>query len=103
MRLLIAPIALSVNLLLGVVLLAPIAFASDSMARERVKTGILLSGGFYRIYEVACSEGNSASVASLKGGRRWCSSHEGELNCVGRVQEAAEMACNASLLPSGGE
>jgi len=67
--------------------------ASEATIMDNVKTGILPNGGFYRIYEVACQDQATASVASMQRGRRWCTTYEGELTCVSRASDAAHIAC----------
>jgi hypothetical protein len=95
MRVLFAPMALTMALLLTMGLIGSLAHGSDTSSRKNVKTGILPSGGFYRIYEVACNDDSSASVASIDGNRRWCILHEEELSCFSRAREASNMACTA--------
>jgi hypothetical protein len=95
MRIPIAPMVLTSALFLTMGLIGSLAHGSDTLSRKNVKTGILPSGGFYRIYEVACNDDSSASVASIDGNRRWCVLNEEELNCFARAREASNMACTA--------
>lgn len=85
-----------VALCLGV---APV-YGSENIALDKVKTGILPSGGFYSLYEGTCSDRNVISVASLDRMRRWCINASGELACVRESQEAVQMACSRSGLAS---
>ena len=64
--------------------------------QDKVKTGILPSGGFYSLYEGTCQDRNVVSVASLDGMRRWCINASGDLACVRDSREAVEMACARS-------
>lgn len=100
MRALVAPTVVTVGLLVTLGLMGSLAHGSESLAREKVKTGILPSGGFYQIYQVACSDQKSTSLASLDGGRRWCTSDDGNLSCFSRVQEAHDRACSTLKLAS---
>ena len=70
-----------------------IAHASDTFDTEKIKTGILPSGGFYSLYEVACDDQVTAAIASLNGKRSWCTSLNGELSCFSRRNEASNRAC----------
>jgi hypothetical protein len=76
------------------------AYAADGITLDRVKTGILPSGGFYSLYEGACADRNVVSVASLDRMRRWCINASGELACVREPQEAVQMACARNGLAS---
>ena len=80
-------------LVISMALLGGVAHASESVDTEKVKTGILPSGGFYSLYEVGCDDQFTATIASLNRNRRWCSSHNGELSCFSRRQEASTRAC----------
>ena len=74
-------------------LMPSLASASSQFPKEKVKTGIHPSGGFYGIYEIECSEGVVANIASVQGNGRWCLNHEGELACFRRSRDASETAC----------
>jgi len=69
------------------------AHASDPSSLEKLKTGILPSGGFYSMYAVDCPDQSTGAVASLDDRRRWCTFNSGELNCFSRKQEASYSAC----------
>jgi hypothetical protein len=71
------------------------ASATDTLNREVVKTGILPSGGFYSIYEVACRDNSQANIVSLAERSRWCAGSEGELVCFKRSQLASKAACGS--------
>lgn len=73
------------------------AMASSSLEIERVKTGILPEGGFYSVYEVACSADETSRIARLRDTGRWCVNAAGELDCFRRSAEASQAACE---LPS---
>ena len=79
-------------------LLGAFAQASAVYDTEKVKTGILPSGGFYVIYQVDCTEQFTAEIASLKGKRRWCTSYDGEMSCFQRKQDASHKACLTGAL-----
>lgn len=85
------------------VLFGAFAHASDTFDTEKVKTGILPSGGFYSMYAVDCPDQSAAAIASLKGKRRWCSLHEGEMNCFSRKQEASYRACMSGAVATAGD
>jgi hypothetical protein len=74
-------------------LLGGVAHASETFDTEKVKTGILPSGGFYSLYAVDCDDQFTAANASLNRKRRWCTSFNGELSCFSRRQEASARAC----------
>jgi hypothetical protein len=76
------------------------AVAAESIALDKVKTGILPSGGFYTLYEGTCPDKNVVSVASMERMRRWCINASGELACVRGSQEAVERACARTGLAS---
>jgi hypothetical protein len=69
--------------------------ANDALHRHAVKTGILPSGGFFRIYEVACPDNRQANIVSLGERSRWCTGTEGALVCFKRSRLASEAACGA--------
>ena len=64
---------------------------------ERVKTGILPDGGFYSLYQVACSAQETTRIARLRDSGRWCVNAAGELDCFRRSAQASQAACE---LPS---
>lgn len=74
-------------------LAAAVAQASVIMPLEKVKTGILPSGGLYRIYKVTCHDESSASVVSTQKRGRWCVEYDGQLSCFREAQEASKVAC----------
>ena len=67
--------------------------SSDHFDTTKVKTGILPAGGFYSVYQVECREDVTAAIASLNGKRRWCSLHDGAMNCFSSRQRASLSAC----------
>ena len=88
------------SLILALCLGMSSAYAADNIALDKVKTGILPSGGFYSLYEGACHDQNAVSVASLDRMRRWCINASGDLACFRDRQEAAHLACAGTDLAS---
>lgn len=80
-----------------------VAQASDNYAVERVKTGILPSGGFYRMYTVDCPDQFTGAVASLNDQRRWCTLNNGEMDCFTRRQDASYSACSSGAVAATNE
>ena len=74
--------------------------ASSAYGTDKVKTGILPSGGFYSLYEVDCPDKFTAAVASLKGNRRWCASSDGVMSCFSSKQDASLKACGSRAVAS---
>lgn len=77
-------------------LFAVAAGATEQLAIQKTKTGILPTGGFYGLYEVSCRDERTASIGALS--RRagpWCVERQGSLQCFARPQEAALTACNS--------
>ena len=87
-------------LVASLVFLGAFAHASSAYDMDKVKTGILPSGGFYSLYEVDCPDQFTAAVASLRGKRRWCTSTDGEMSCFSRKQDASLKACGARAMAS---
>jgi hypothetical protein len=82
------------------------SFASDTnegTQLEKVKKGILPSGGYYSLYEVACNDGSTTTIANKHSQRRWCANNDGQLNCYRRSQEASTMACSDLSLADRGQ
>ena len=73
-------------------------YASEGESIQKVKTGILPTGGFFSIYEVACPQDTTASIASTDRRQRWCVEADGQLRCFGAVSEATQHACSGVLL-----
>ena len=67
--------------------------SSDHFDTTKVKTGILPAGGFYSVYQVECREDVTAAIANVNGKRRWCSLHDGAMNCFSSRQRASLSAC----------
>ena len=88
MRIFVAPV------LLASALYGAGTHAASNMPIEKVKTGILPSGGLYSIYDVTCHDQRSVNVASIAEQGQWCINYEGELNCFKRSQEASHQACS---------
>lgn len=86
------------SLITALCLVASSAYAANDVALDKVKTGILPSGGFYSLYEATCPDQHVVSVASLDRMRRWCINASGELDCVRDSQQAVQMACGRSGL-----
>jgi hypothetical protein len=76
--------------------------ATDGPQLDKVKKGILPSGGFYSLYEVACNDGLTTTIVSTHGRSRWCTNQDGELSCFRRPQEASNMACSGTSLADRG-
>jgi len=82
------------------------SFATDANQGpqlEKVKKGILPSGGFYSLYEVACNDGSTTTIVNTHSQRRWCTNDDGQLNCFRRSQEASNMACSDISLADRGQ
>ncbi len=60
---------------------------------EKLKTGILPSGGFYTVYAVACDDESTSHIVSSNRKTRWCTQSGEQLNCHRRLQAASLMAC----------
>ena len=73
-------------------LLATPTLAAERASLEKVKTGILPSGGFYRIYEVACRDQRLSSVATIRR-EQWCTLDAGNLQCFRDADDAIASAC----------
>jgi len=80
------------------ILLAGTVHASDTAQINKVKTGILPTGGFFSIYEAACPQDASVSIASTDRRQRWCVQSDGQLRCFGAASEATRYACSGVLL-----
>lgn len=87
----------------SMVLFGAFAHASDTFDTERVKTGILPTGGFYSIYAVDCPDKFTAAIASLRDKRRWCSLNNGEMNCFPKKQEASYSACMSGAVAAAND
>jgi hypothetical protein len=81
------------SLLFAASLVGTTAVAENTVSPHVLKTGILPAGGFYRIYQVHCSDDTVANIASLRGKTDWCVNDGGELTCFDESQRAAEKAC----------
>ena len=92
MRVLLTPLVLTFFLA------AAVAQAAGAIPLEKVKTGILPSGGLYRIYKVTCHDQSSASVVSTQRRGRWCVDYDGQLSCFRESQEASKVACSSTGL-----
>lgn len=68
--------------------------ATDAASMEKVRSGVLLGGGFYNIYAVECADQSSSSVVRLQRGSRWCTSVGGQLDCFRQSAQAVEQACD---------
>lgn len=91
---------INVCLVVSMALASAVAHSEETFQAEKVKTGILPSGGFYKVYSVACSEDRTAAIASVNRNKRWCMSYEGQMNCFSRVQEASARACMSDTVAS---
>ncbi len=80
------------------ILLTGAAHASDTGSINKVKTGILPTGGFFSIYEAACPQDAAVSIASTDRRQRWCVQSDGQLRCFGAAKEATRYACSGVLL-----
>ncbi len=77
--------------------------ATEGLQLEKVKKGILPSGGFYSLYEVACNDESTTTIVSTHRQSRWCTNYDGQLNCFRRSQEASNMACSGVSLADRGQ
>ena len=84
-------------------LFGAVAHASGTYNVEKVKTGILPSGGFYSMYSVDCPDQSTGAVASLNDRRGWCTLNGGELNCFSRKQEASYRACMSGAVAANSD
>jgi len=80
------------------ILLTGAAHASDNGSINKVKTGILPTGGFFSIYEASCPQDAAVSIASTDRRQRWCVQADGQLRCFGAASEATRYACANMLL-----
>ncbi|MCX2976975.1 hypothetical protein [Candidatus Marimicrobium litorale] len=80
------------------ILLTGGAHASDTGSINKIKTGILPTGGFFSIYEAACPQNTAVSIASTDRRQRWCVQSDGQLRCFGAASEATRYACSGVLL-----
>jgi hypothetical protein len=87
-------------LVTSLTLFGAFAQASSSYDIDKVKTGILPSGGFYSLYEVDCPDQFTAAIASLNGKRRWCTSYDGQMSCFSSKQDASLKACGSGAVAS---
>jgi hypothetical protein len=90
-----------INCVLSVVLMVLLgvsAQASEPFGTEKIKTGILPTGGFYSLFEVDCGNEVTGVIASLKGGTSWCTSYVGEMSCFTSKQESSASACMTSAV-----
>ena len=95
---------LSTGILLGSLSLASFAaHATETLELEKVKKGILPSGGFYSLYEVECKDQSTSSVASTHRQSRWCTNYGGQLSCFRSSQEASHMACSGMSVTDSGQ
>ena len=78
----------------ALMLAASSAWASEAVNLEKVKTGILPTGGFYSIYEVTCMREGRATIGAMsRRGGPWCVEESGELVCFRRSEDASARAC----------
>ena len=74
----------------------------DRLPYEKVKTGILPSGGLYSLYEVSC--GNSTTtIASMERRTRWCTQAGDGLSCYRTADQASEKACSFTNIAASGD
>lgn len=80
----------------------PVVQAGELRAPDRVKTGILPSGGLYSIYSVECGLEVESTIARLRDSRQWCvgmrTGAENSLDCFKRASEASSVACEDALI-----
>jgi hypothetical protein len=77
--------------------------ATEGPQLDKVKKGILPSGGYYSLYEVACDDGSTTAIVNKHNQRRWCANDDGQLNCFRRSKEASTMACSDISLADRGQ
>lgn len=90
-------------LVASMTLFGAFANASETFETEKVKTGILPSGGFYSLYEVGCDDKYTATIASTNGNRRWCISHNEQMSCFSRKRDASASACMSGAVAVAGD
>ena len=78
--------------------LGSVSHASGRLDIEKVKTGILPSGGLYSLYAVVCSDQGSGSIVQLKDENRWCTLLEGTMRCHTWLRDASLSACMSGAL-----
>jgi hypothetical protein len=78
-------------------------FAENVVVQDKIKTGILPSGGLYSIYEVNCADSSNAHIATLDRRRNWCMVDGANIDCFRTPQLAAERACAAQNLELAGD
>lgn len=86
--------------ILCVFLLAGAAHAGGIGSLNKVKTGILPTGGFFSIYEASCPQNTAVSIASTDRRQRWCVESDGQLRCFRAASEATRYACSNVFLAS---
>ena len=64
---------------------------------DRVKSGILPTGGYYHLYEARCADQQLVTVASTDRSTRWCAERGGDVSCFRRSQDAVVAACSSQV------
>ncbi|MFT4613652.1 MAG: hypothetical protein ACI9NT_000793 [Bacteroidia bacterium] len=91
--------SMTVSALWLMCLLSGLANGSEPQKLEKIKTGILPTGGFYSIYKVACADNSVATIGALsRRGGPWCAGDAGGLQCFRRSVDASQRACSAGSL-----
>ncbi len=87
---------------LSLVVFADEGSMQDRLPYEKVKTGILPTGGLYSLYEVSC--GNSTTtIASMERRTRWCTQAGEGLSCYRTADQASEKACSMTSIAASGD
>ena len=84
---------LAITVLLSTLIPAA-TLAQQDLPREKIKTGILPSGGFYSLYAVTCSDESTQYVARMDRRTRWCVQSGAELACYRMAEQASDRACS---------
>lgn len=74
-------------------LLPTTSLAEQALDREKIKTGILPSGGFYSLYAVTCADESTQYIAKTDRRTRWCVQSGAGLDCYRMVEQASNRAC----------
>lgn len=87
---------------MGTLLLSANVLADSSLARDKIKSGILPSGDLYSIFEIQCPDASKTHIAMMDRRTRWCMIEGAGLKCVREADLAADQACAASQLQIAG-
>lgn len=85
---------LTVFLTAALTLPSAVLAASDALQMDKVKMGILPSGGLYSIYNVTCDDQSTSHVVREQQGR-WCAGYDSQLQCFRKARQASAAACTS--------